>query len=604
MKPRIHHLHLFAIPTFMLIALVTSIPAWAQDSSRARAIRLSYVEGNVTIQRPDAKDWAQAPMNTPLQQGFKISTGEASFAEMQFENGGAIRLGEQCLMDLTELGIGPNGAVINRVNLHQGYGTFHPLPSRQGESFEVETPLGTLTAQGGTEFRVDLDQGMERVEVFQGSVLEESSMGSMTVQRDSVLVMQPGAAHPLFVSQGFTQDDWDQWVADREAHAQMASAGASPGDYSDDADGNPYGWGDLAQSGVWAEVDGIGPGWSPYTYPGWTPYSNGQWCWYPVWGYTWIGTEPWGWLPYHFGGWDYIPGRGWVWFPGSFRTWSPARVTWYQGADWVGWLPRSHRKTSDPKCETTCGGGVVSTGTFHNGGILSRNEMLGMNPLGGATVKAPRVSPSTAMMLPGAAVSVPASQRHGFSWSSPQPQAGTGTSASANPTLGPRHGGSANHNSAIVYDPQQGGYINGQRPPKPIVQPAFPGAAPTTNNVSSVRAGRPADPNAFQPVPVEGRTPAGGVTSGQEPFRPSRGVYASPPPSNQTPNNNSTGSRSGGGAGQVGASQTGSSRGGGWAPAEGHASSPPAGGGGGGHSAPPPAPAPAPSSGGAAAAHH
>ena len=95
MKPRIHHLHLFAIPTFLLVALVTSIPSWAQDSSRARAIRLSYVEGNVTIQRPDAKDWAQAPMNTPLQQGFKISTGEASFAEMQFENGGAIRLGNR-----------------------------------------------------------------------------------------------------------------------------------------------------------------------------------------------------------------------------------------------------------------------------------------------------------------------------------------------------------------------------------------------------------------------------------------------------------------------------------------------------------------------------
>lgn len=603
MKPRTHLLLL--IVAAGIITLLTAMPVCAQTQSASRVIRLSFVEGNVTVQRPDVQGWAEAPANTPLQQGFKLSTGENSFAEIQFENGGAIRLGEQSLMELTELALDASGVNINRVELHQGYATFHPRPFRQGESLEVETPLGKLTAQGGAEFRVDLGQSMERVEVFNGSVDEQSNMGSMTVNRDSVLVMQPGAAQPLVLSQGFTQDDWDQWVADRETHAQMASAGPSgpsPGDYSDDSDETPYGWAELSQNGVWTEVDGIGTGWIPKTYPGWSPYSVGQWCWYPAWGFTWIGIEPWGWLPYHFGGWDFIPGRGWVWFPGSLRTWSPARVTWYQGPDWVGWVPRPHRKIFNSDCGTICGGGVVSTSTFHNGGILSRNEMLGINPSSGTTVKAPRVSPSTAMMLPGAAVSVPASQGHGFTWSSPQPQAVAGTGAAANPALGPRHGGRTHPNAAIVYDPQQGSYINGQRTTRPTVQPAFPGAAPTTNNVSPVTVGRPANPNAFQPVPVEGRTPAGGVTTGEDPSGPNRSVYASPPPAGQTPNNNSNGPRPSGGVGQVGTSPAGSGHGGGWAPAESHSSSPPAGGGGGGHNAPPPAPPP--SNGGASAAHH
>ena len=54
--------------------------AWAQTYSHARVVRLSFVEGTVTVQRPDVADWAEAPMNTPIQEGFKLSTAEDSFA--------------------------------------------------------------------------------------------------------------------------------------------------------------------------------------------------------------------------------------------------------------------------------------------------------------------------------------------------------------------------------------------------------------------------------------------------------------------------------------------------------------------------------------------
>ncbi len=164
MKPRIHFS--LGILTAGFIALLTTISVWAQSYSHARIVRLSFVEGNVTVQRPDVQAWAEAPVNTPLQEGFKLSTGENSFAEIQFENGGTIRLGQLALLDFTELELAPNGGKINHVELRQGYATFHPLPSRLGESLQVGTPYGTLIAQGGTQFRVDLDQGLERVEVF------------------------------------------------------------------------------------------------------------------------------------------------------------------------------------------------------------------------------------------------------------------------------------------------------------------------------------------------------------------------------------------------------------------------------------------------------
>ena len=153
MKPRRYlFLEIFAAG---FIALLTAMPVCAQIYSQSRVIRLSFVEGNVTVQRPDVQAWAEAPANTPLQQGSKLSTGENSFAEIQFENGGTIRLGERALIDFTELALDSSGGTINRVRLRQGYGTFHPLSSRLGGSLQVETPLGMLTAQGGAEFRVD-----------------------------------------------------------------------------------------------------------------------------------------------------------------------------------------------------------------------------------------------------------------------------------------------------------------------------------------------------------------------------------------------------------------------------------------------------------------
>src|SRR5208283_4764470 len=97
MKPRIRFS--LGILTAGFIALLSGTPVWSQSYSHARVVRLSFVEGDVTVRRPDVQAWAEAPVNTPLQEGFKLSTGENSFAEIQFENGGTVRLGRLSLID-------------------------------------------------------------------------------------------------------------------------------------------------------------------------------------------------------------------------------------------------------------------------------------------------------------------------------------------------------------------------------------------------------------------------------------------------------------------------------------------------------------------------
>src|SRR5208337_3115663 len=107
MKPRMRFSIGILIAGF--IALLTVTPVWAQSYSHARIVRLSFVEGHVTVQRPDVQAWAEAPVNTPLQEGFELSSGENSFAEIQFENGATIRLGQRSLLDFTQLQLAPDG---------------------------------------------------------------------------------------------------------------------------------------------------------------------------------------------------------------------------------------------------------------------------------------------------------------------------------------------------------------------------------------------------------------------------------------------------------------------------------------------------------------
>ncbi len=467
------------LPISGFIALLAAGLACAQTSSSARVIRLSFVEGSVTVQRPDVQTWAEAPVNTPLQEGFKLSTGENSYAEIQFENGGTIRLGELSLLDLKELGLAANGGKNDHVELRQGYATFHLLPSDRGGLLQVDTVNGSLIARGGTLFRVDLDQEAERVEVFDGAVNVQGNLGHMTVDKNYALLMQPGAAEPTAISKGITEDDWDHWVDDRESNTDASSTVPPPEGYNGDASEAPYGWADLQENGNWMNVAGLGYGWTPTTVGvDWAPYTMGQWCWYPGYGYTWIGAEPWGWLPYHYGGWKFLPGKGWVWFPGNFGVWSPALVTWYSGPNWIGWTVRTQRRDEANACGGNCGGGVVSSTTFRQGGFLTANLMLNVSPATGERVKEPGVAPLASAWLPGKMVPSPAALSSGIQ-------------------AGPSHSNEVfeNSNSAVVYDAQQRRYVNGNV----ATQPQSPDSTAGARTLNEPNSGM------IQPVPVAGR---------------------------------------------------------------------------------------------------
>ncbi len=365
--------------------------------SHVRVVRLSFVDGTVLVKRPNSTEWAKASVNTPICQGFSLSTSANSFAEVEFENGSTARLGELSQLDFTELALSPKGAKINHLTFDQGYATFHLRPEH-GDEYSVKVANATVIPHGKAEFRTDFTQGRLRVEVFDGSAEVTGSAQTAKVTKNKVLEYDTNSQMAFNISRGIDKDAWDKWVQERDTQTTLA--------WNDQAMGmgsRVYGWSDLDEYGEWAYFPGYGYGWSPFVPMGWAPFSLGQWSWYPGWGYTWISAEPWGWLPFHYGYWNYLPSFGYFWTPPtSFVAWNPGAVSWYAGGGYVGWMPVNAQGMpicSGAGCMTT-----VKATTLQNGAPVDPTTRVHVNTNALVATSRPPVAPSVLAKLSGTPV--------------------------------------------------------------------------------------------------------------------------------------------------------------------------------------------------------
>lgn len=231
----------------------------------------------------------------------------------------------------------------------------------------------------------------------------------------------------------------------------MARHRSAPGVYSTDVNDILWGWSDLSLHGDWVFLPAYGHVWTPHAGYGWTPFRYGRWTYYPGIGFVWIPAEPWGWLPYHYGQWSYVSGLGWCWMPGGFGAWSPALVTWYRGPGWVGWTPRG----VDPSgCQDPQGcGTIVEEQTILRGQPITPDRIADRNPRFGRPVERLDLEPGPLARLPGEPLSIPVIQR--------EVTGGALNSAGVERVRPARvTGAPAGAESGIVYDPDEGRFVN------------------------------------------------------------------------------------------------------------------------------------------------
>ena len=240
MRERFHTLVIGAA----VLAVSAFAPLAAQDDvSHVRIVRLSFIQGTVTLQPTGAGDRA-ARLYDPVQEGFLLRTHADSFAEVEFENGSTARLGEDSEIFFEQLALAnQTGGKLNRLSLRRGYATFNIDLARE-DIFEVEAQGTEIELEESAEFRVDLDTPQTHIKVFDGRVFVEGPMGTVEVEANQTLTLNPDGEELIELRSGITEDAWDQWNRERDKlrtlQARGGTLGGAPYDDRDYDGGHVY----------------------------------------------------------------------------------------------------------------------------------------------------------------------------------------------------------------------------------------------------------------------------------------------------------------------------------------------------------------------------
>src|SRR5256712_12470736 len=130
------------ILVILVISLLVGAPPATADSSHARIIRLSLVQGDVRFARETHGDpladssatWETAGLNLPIRQGYVLATDKGR-AEVEFENGAMAFLKENTVLEFYDLSFN-DSARTTRLVLRQGSASFYVNPAG-GDYFSV-----------------------------------------------------------------------------------------------------------------------------------------------------------------------------------------------------------------------------------------------------------------------------------------------------------------------------------------------------------------------------------------------------------------------------------------------------------------------------------
>ena len=344
---------LFWIATAAVAALVAVQPIPADDTQpAARAVHLSYVEGQVRVSQGDQVIAEGATVNMPLFEGMQLATAQDGRAEIQFEDGSVARLSPNSTLTLTVLrGVGTNGDA--EMVLNGGLAYFEFQGANQLGQFSVHFADSTVTPSGNAVFRVKMDASPGEFAVLSGNAnLSRGNGGTqLAVHGGESVTLYPNDAAHYDLNESVDPDSWDAWNSDRDQATATVEAAftAPPPTQNGPESGNPA-WSDLDANGSWYNVPGQGYIWSPYqaSAGGWDPYGCGNWVWYPQYGYIFVPCENMGFLPYSCGSWNYFNDFGWGWNPGMGGCNPWWNSGYYPGARIGGSFPPGYRMPHRP----------------------------------------------------------------------------------------------------------------------------------------------------------------------------------------------------------------------------------------------------------------
>ena len=296
-----------------------------EEAAPVRLARISKVQGTVSWRPDESVAWSPATINMPLRQGAQIWVDGTGDAEIQFDDGSDVRLGNGAVLTFQSLYSDAQGE-FTELKLNDGASSLNLL--KADSIYQVDTPFNSVKATGPTRLRVDVGQTVS-VGVREGDATLTSQTGDTPLHAGD-FVVEKSADEAIRVGATPEEDAFDQ----------VGHAGNTP-EPAHVPEGISRVAGDMNGCGTWHEDADLGWVWHPDVAQDWQPYSCGHWVWVEPFGWTWVSTEAWGWAPYHFGAWSHLA-FGWCWSPGPARQcWCPAVVHFTSCNGSISWVPLS-----------------------------------------------------------------------------------------------------------------------------------------------------------------------------------------------------------------------------------------------------------------------
>ncbi len=295
------------------------VPALSAQKSHARIVRLSYIDGQVQIDRNAGQGMEKAIQNMPIVEGTRLSVEQGGHAEVEFENDATLRLVGPAEVKFQELSL-HDGKKDTLVQVQNGLAYFD-LPKPKDDDFRLAFQNHSFAVKKASRFRVEVSADEQKLAVMKGEVQLLDQPKEVAVKKNETVSFQGDQAQ-YALAHGVDNLGADVWNQDRAQDRQLV-ARSEQYQATNSYYGNAYGMYDLARYGNWYYGPGYGWLWRPYFYDAsyaydpfaWDPFGNGAWSFYPGAGWTFISAYPWGWAPYRYGSWIFVPGFGWSWRP-------------------------------------------------------------------------------------------------------------------------------------------------------------------------------------------------------------------------------------------------------------------------------------------------
>ena len=300
--------------TLMLMSAL--LVASASAESKARIVRLSEVRGSVQMDRGTGDGFDKTFLNMPVVEGSRLKTGDDGRAEVEFEDGTALRVVSNSEVEFTRLSLGDDGQKLSSMQLAAGM-AYVNYRGKKSDEFTLNFGRESVTLTEQSHFRVGLSNDQGTLAVFKGRLNVSGQSGPFEVDEKHSATLDLNSDR-YDVAKNYEQNPYDDWDKQQSEYHDRYAASNSYRSSSPYA----YGMSDLNYYGSYMSVPGYGMVWQPYFLDAsWSPFQDGGWVFYPGAGYMWVSSYPWGWMPYRYGNWAFVPGFGWVWQPGYWNTW-------------------------------------------------------------------------------------------------------------------------------------------------------------------------------------------------------------------------------------------------------------------------------------------